>query len=167
MDMSFHRNPSLFRPDHSKLGRLPTSGLPLRGRTVDGQVALRALSHVELMALVSTRINQRRIRHWLKEAQADQHSGHPLDARIALFAGQSARHPAWANAALGAFCTTLDAVAHGPDTESALDNKNEHPVYLGGSNNRKETGVVPSHRGRFPHDDPSVLPMDASTTFSI
>jgi hypothetical protein len=162
MDMSFHRNPAFF----SAPGALPASGLPMRGRMVDGQEALRALSHVELMALVSNRINQGRVRHWVSEKQVERLSAKPRDARIALFAGLSARHPAWANGAVGAFFaanTAKTATNHGL---SALDNKHERAVYLGGSNIRKETGVNQSDRGRFPQDQSSDHPVAASTTFS-
>ena len=167
MDMSFHRNPNLFRSPIGQAGRLPASGLPQRGRMVDGQEALRALSHVELMALVSNRINQGRVRHWVSEKQVERLAAHPRDARIALFAGESARRPAWAMGAIGAFCPALDGMAKANHAESALDNKNECSVYLGGSNNRKETGVEPHYRGAFPRDESPAPPMDASTTFSI
>ena len=167
MDLSFHRNPNPFRSPRGQAGRLPASGLPQRGRMVDGQEGLRALSHIELMALVSNRSNQGRVRHWVSEKHVERQSPHPRDARIALFAGSLARRPAWATGALGAFCTLGHAMPTARHGESALDNKNERPVYLGGSNNRKETGVNPSNRGRFPHDESSGLLMDASTTFSI
>ena len=167
MDMSFHRNPNLFRSLSGQAGRLPASGLPQRGRIVDGEVALRALSHIELMALVSNRINQGRVRHWVSEKQVERLSAHPRDARIALFAGPAARRPVWATGALGAFSPALDLMVKADHAESGLDNKNECPVYLGGSNNRKETGVKPQYRGTFPQGESPAAPMDTSTTFSI
>ena len=159
MDMSFHRNSALFRPHAAQAGRLPASGLPQRGRMVDGQEALRALSHVELMALVSTRINQERMRHWHSEAQLERGGARPAEARLALFAGSAALRPAWASAAIGAFCTKMEASRAAAHAKSALSDKNEHPVYLGGSNNRKGTGVKPGYRGA-----PALTP---PTTFSI
>lgn len=168
MDMSFHRNPAfLMAPGAPSALGLPASGLPMRGRMVDGQEALRALSHVELMALVSNRINQGRVRHWVSEKQVERLSAHPRHARIALFAGSSARFPAWASGAVGAFFAGGVAKTAANDAKSALDNKHERAVYLGGSNIRKQTGVNQSDRGRFPQDQSSGDPMAASTTFSI
>ena len=163
MDMSFHRNPAFFTAP----GALPASGLPQRGRMVDGQEALRALSHVELMALVSNRINQGRVRHWISEKQVERLSALPKDARIALFAGSSARQPAWASGAVGSFSSSSIAKTAPNHAKSGLDNKHEHAVYLGGSNIRKQTGVNQSDRGRFPQDESSGLLTDPSTTFSI
>lgn len=168
MDMSFHRNWAFFKAlgAPAALG-LPASGLPMRGRMVDGQEALRGLSHVELMALVSNRINQGRVRHWVSEKQVERLSTKPRDARIALFAGASARQPSWAALAVGSFCAVSDPKTATNYAKSALDNKHEHAVYLGGSNIRKQTGVNQFDRGRFPQDQSSGDPMAASTTFSI
>lgn len=163
MDMSFHRKPAFL----SAPGALPVAGLPMRGRMVDGHEALRALSHVELMALVSNRINQGRVRHWVSEKQVERLSAHPRQARIALFAGSSARQTVWATGAVGAFCTASSAKAETKHAESALDNKHERAVYLGGSNIRKETGVNQFDRGRFPQDESSGHLTDPSITFSI
>ena len=61
MDMSFHRNPNLFRSPIGQAGRLPASGLPQRGRMVDGEEALRA---PEIVA--------ERSRAWAAEETADE-----------------------------------------------------------------------------------------------
>ena len=138
MDMSFHLQ------QLGKASRLggPNADVPAhkasaRGRMVTGDGPMRALSHIELMALVSNRTNRNRMRHWQSEAMLLQKSGDDMAARVALFAGAQARHPAWARSAAGPFArNVLNGVA--PTSANKSPNQNhEDDVYLGALSNRK------------------------------
>lgn len=138
MDMSFHLQ---------QLGKASRLGDPVvdvpphkattRGRMVTGNGPMRALSHIELMALVSNRTNRNRMRHWQSEAMLTQKTGDDMAARLALFAGAQARHPAWARSAAGPFARTM-INANAPDTANKAPNRiDEDDVYLGALSNRK------------------------------
>lgn len=142
MDMSFHLQ------QLGKATRLggPNADVPAhkasaRGRMVTGDGPMRALSHIELMALVSNRTNRNRMRHWQSEALLLQKSGDDMAARVALFAGAQALHPAWARSAAGPFArNTLNARM--PTTANKAPNRiDEDDVYLGALSNRKVLSV--------------------------
>ena len=168
MDMSFHLNAQKGRVPQLRGGG-PVSGLTGRVRADDGPGGLRPLSHIELMALVSARMGEGRMRHWQSEALLRRQGRCPMDARLALFAGPAARQPAWANSALGQFSIISGERGANSRAESDLDGKNEHAVYLGGSNIGKVHAVEPEKSAGIPLDESIVVTKqaDLSAAFRI
>lgn len=160
MDMSFHLQ---------QLGKAARSGdlyvdvpahkAPARGKMNTGNGPMRAVSHVELMALVSNRTNRNRMRHWQCEAMLMQKTGDAMSARLALFAGNHARFPAWGRNATGPFA---NAMLKGPAPVTANKTPNrirEDGVYLGALSNRKVLSVNHDIQDDNMPDGPMAAPL--------